>query len=273
MDNQCVMIRIAALLLIAIIIDASAVNISYIRRDADVRVIVGSHRIVADILVVPSNRRVYILAIVPIHESSQDLAGFECGGIDRNGMIQLAALIQSIRDINQLNILPDGIEIGLIAIDSCGSDVRTIADLYELLAGVERDAIVAVIRIDSTSMPNFDALIRYLRLPTIGTYLSSASPHQKYPLQVSTAPNVHHLIATIIDLLTHLHIDCVSVLFNGAGYGRSAMAFGQSAKENRICVNEKVTFSSVDEAQLAIRKLLLSEARIVVVFASERTCK
>lgn len=269
------MLRSCAVVLCVLISIVVAINISYVRRDANVHLIVGSHRIVDDIIVIPSNRRLYLLAIVAVHESA-DFAGYECGGIDANGFVQLAALMQSIADVNRLGILP-GIELGLIAIDSCSADVRTVADFYELLAGVEREAIVGVIRIDATSMPNFDALSRYFRMPTIGAYFGGPTVGADEQLRVATLPDARHIVVVMVEMLERMQVGCVSLVFDAGSYARMAMEFARSAEKQRICVDEKLAFAggspNIEVAQLAVRKLLLSEARIVVVFASERTCK
>uniref|UniRef100_A0A914XKV2 G-protein coupled receptors family 3 profile domain-containing protein n=1 Tax=Plectus sambesii TaxID=2011161 RepID=A0A914XKV2_9BILA len=242
---------------------------------SNVRFSVRSHRILDDIVVVPSNRRLYMLVVMPVHES-RNYQGYECGEVDINGFIKLAAFLKALAEVNANKAILPGIDLGAIVIDSCASDLRTVADFYELLAGtnIERKDIVAIVRADRTEMINFDALSRYFRLPTVNAYITP-SLMVRDGFTAGTLPSDAAIVTAIADLLVAMEWSCVNILFDGAAmYAETAMLMRTVAEQRKLCVNENIVFNgapTANTAQLAIRKLLLSEARVVIVFASDRT--
>lgn len=80
--------------------------------------------------------------------------------------------------INESNLLKEiGVDIGAIIVDSCSTDLRSVADLYELLSGtnIQKSDLIAIIRDDSTFMPNTEQIIRQLNLPVVNTFFTTRS--------------------------------------------------------------------------------------------------
>ncbi|KAK6745109.1 hypothetical protein RB195_011675 [Necator americanus] len=177
---------------------------------AAAHVSVPSHRLLNDILVIPSSRRLYVLAIIPIHESA-DNQGFKCGRVDLNGFVRLAAFLDSLNQVNSNKILKDvGLSLGAVIIDSCSSDLRTVADLFELLSGtnIQKSDVVAMIRDDDSYLPNLDQLARHLRLPTLNTFFSKKDK----PLTTGTLPSIASVLEAMVGLLDHTKSTCLSLL-------------------------------------------------------------
>uniref|UniRef100_A0A914BVN5 G-protein coupled receptors family 3 profile domain-containing protein n=1 Tax=Acrobeloides nanus TaxID=290746 RepID=A0A914BVN5_9BILA len=222
-------------------------------RKANAHISVPSHRLLNDILVIPSNRRLYILAILPIHESA-DGQGFECGNVDVNSFVRLSAFLKALDDVNSGSQLREsGLHIGAVIIDSCSSDLRTLADLYELLSGtnIEKNDIIALVRDDSSHLPNID----------------------EFALTTGTLPLEAQLLTAIVDLLKHTHSTCVSVIFDDL-HAPTVKKLPQLASEKEICLDAQLHVSepsTVEAQQAVVRKLLLSEARIVIVLYGEKS--
>uniref|UniRef100_A0A0N5A807 ANF_receptor domain-containing protein n=1 Tax=Syphacia muris TaxID=451379 RepID=A0A0N5A807_9BILA len=206
-----------------------------------------------------------------------DLKGFECGQIDLNGFVRLAALIDVIERINAAKTLKDAaLSIGAVVVDSCSSDLRTLADLYELLFGtnierstVSRSELIAVIRDDSSYLPNVDEFTRYLQLPIINTFFSS----ENRPMTTGMLPSEESLIEAIIAFIRHTRSTCVSIVYDDS-HPNSAKLIEMHAESKRICVDGQIHIrgqSSVETAQMAVRKLLLTQARFVIIFVADNT--
>ncbi|KAK6058662.1 hypothetical protein COOONC_03767, partial [Cooperia oncophora] len=160
---------------------------------------VPSHRLLNDILVIPSSRRLYILAIIPIHESA-DNQGFECGRVDLNGFLRLGAFLDALNKVNSQRVLKDtGLSLGAVIIDSCSSDLRTVADLSD---------VVAIVRDDGAYLPNVDQLARHLNLPVMNTFFSTTVQ----PLTTGTLPSIASVLDAMIGVVQHTNSTCVSVL-------------------------------------------------------------
>ncbi|KAK6010543.1 hypothetical protein OSTOST_24427, partial [Ostertagia ostertagi] len=103
--------------------------------------------------------------------------GFECGRVDLNGFLRLGAFLDALNQVNSQRVLKDtGLSLGAVIIDSCSSDLRTVADLFELLSGtnIQKSDVVAVVRDDGAHLPNVDQLARHLNLPVVNTFFSTS---------------------------------------------------------------------------------------------------
>ncbi|CAI4230753.1 unnamed protein product [Auanema sp. JU1783] len=232
------------------------------------QVLVPSHRLLNDILVLPSTRRLYVLALLPIHES-HDNKGFECGKVDVNGFIRLAAFMDALEQVNSQPILRDaGLGLGAVIVDSCSSDLRTVADLYELLSGtnIQKSDLIAMIRDDGSYLPNVDDFARHLKIPVINTFFSTREQF----MATGTLPSIVSPLETMISLLTHTQSDCVSLIYDDL-YEESAKLMGDMAFARGVCIEQKLSLKgdSLTMAESAVRRLLLTEARVVVVLLGE----
>ncbi|CAI2347936.1 unnamed protein product [Caenorhabditis sp. 36 PRJEB53466] len=229
-----------------------------------------SHRLLNDVLIIPSSRRLYILAILPIHQSSGQ-QNFECGEIDVNAIVRMAAFLEALKTINESNLLKEiGADIGAIIVDSCSTDLRSVADLYELLSGtnIQRSDLIAIIRDDSTYMPNTEQIMSQLNLPVINTFFTTNSAAQTS----GTLPSMSLPIQSIIAALRHYQSTCVNVIFD-ENYAESVQELQKVALLEGMCVEVAIHVknSSNTVAEMVVRRLLLSEARIVVAMLSEDT--
>ncbi|ETN69582.1 hypothetical protein NECAME_15210, partial [Necator americanus] len=236
---------------------------------AAAHVSVPSHRLLNDILVIPSSRRLYVLAIIPIHESA-DNQGFKCGRVDLNGFVRLAAFLDSLNQVNSNKILKDvGLSLGAVIIDSCSSDLRTVADLFELLSGtnIQKSDVVAMIRDDDSYLPNLDQLARHLRLPTLNTFFSKKDK----PLTTGTLPSIASVLEAMVGLLDHTKSTCLSLLHDEL-HDDSARVLSELTMTGGMCLEQTVDLKRGSKSAMenALRRLLLSEARVVIVLLGEK---
>ncbi|PIC38369.1 hypothetical protein B9Z55_010404 [Caenorhabditis nigoni] len=229
-----------------------------------------SHRLLNDVLIIPSSRRLYILAILPIHQSTGQ-QNFECGEIDLNAVVRMAAFLEALKTINESNLLKEiGADIGAIIVDSCSTDLRSVADLYELLSGtnIQRSDLIAIIRDDSTYMPNTEQIMRQLSLPVINTFFTTHSA----PQTSGTLPSMSLPIQSVVSALRHYQSTCVNIIFDEK-YAETVSEFQKVALSEGMCVEVAIHVknSSSTVAEMVVRRLLLSEARIVVALLSEDT--
>uniref|UniRef100_A0A8R1DHS3 G_PROTEIN_RECEP_F3_4 domain-containing protein n=1 Tax=Caenorhabditis japonica TaxID=281687 RepID=A0A8R1DHS3_CAEJA len=229
-----------------------------------------SHRLLNDVLVIPSSRRLYILAILPIHQSSGQ-QHFECGEIDVNAIVRMAAFLDALKNINESHMLKEiGADIGAIIVDSCSTDLRSVADLYELLSGtnIQRSDLIGIIRDDSTFMPNTEQIMRQLNVPVVNTFFTSRLTTQTS----GTLPSMSLVIQSIVEALKTYHSTCVNLIFDEK-YADSILEFQRVAVTESVCVEVAIQMknSSSAVAEATVRRLLLAEARIVVALLSEDT--
>uniref|UniRef100_A0A8R1EM94 Receptor ligand binding region domain-containing protein n=2 Tax=Caenorhabditis japonica TaxID=281687 RepID=A0A8R1EM94_CAEJA len=229
-----------------------------------------SHRLLNDVLVIPSSRRLYILVILPIHQSSGQ-QHFECGEIDVNAIVRMAAFLDALKNINESHMLKEiGADIGAIIVDSCSTDLRSVADLYELLSGtnIQRSDLIGIIRDDSTFMPNTEQIMRQLNVPVVNTFFTSRLTTQTS----GTLPSMSLVIQSIVEALKTYHSTCVNLIFDEK-YADSILEFQRVAVTESVCVEVAIQMknSSSAVAEATVRRLLLAEARIVVALLSEDT--
>ncbi|UMM23982.1 hypothetical protein L5515_004434 [Caenorhabditis briggsae] len=229
-----------------------------------------SHRLLNDVLIIPSSRRLYILSILPIHQSTGQ-QNFECGEIDLNAVVRLAAFLEALKTINESNLLKEiGADIGAIIVDSCSTDLRSVADLYELLSGtnIQRSDLIAIIRDDSTHMPNTEQIMRQLSLPVINTFFTTHSLTQTS----GTLPSMSLPIQSVVSALRHYQSTCVNIIFDEK-YAETVSEFQKVALSEGMCVEVAIHVKNLSStvAEMVVRRLLLSEARIVVALLSEDT--
>ncbi|KAI6235448.1 G-PROTEIN-RECEP-F3-4 domain-containing protein [Aphelenchoides besseyi] len=236
---------------------------------AHTRVTVPSQRLLNDILVVRSSRRLYILALIPVHESL-NTNGYECGQIDVNAMVRLGAFLTALDEINQRVLEPD-LNLGVVVVDTCSSDLRTLANLYELFTGtnIDKSDIVSVILDDDNYFPITNQYLNHLNLPIVRTFFS----HQQSHMSISMLPSITQPVEAILDLLQFTQSTCVSVIHDES-YVDFVRGLSELAFERYMCIDKVVTANSTDGIigqQRVVRSLLLSEARVILVLYTERS--
>ncbi|PAV71577.1 hypothetical protein WR25_20532 [Diploscapter pachys] len=237
------------------------------RNQSSASVSVTSHRLLNDILVVPSSRRLYILAIIPIHESSH-YQGFDCGRIDVNGFSRMAAFLQSLQEVNKARALTEaGVSLGAVIVDSCSSDLRTVADLYELLSGtnIHKSDLVALVRDDSSHMPNVERLASHLRLPVLNTFFTT----RELPLTTGVLPAVGSVLESILSLLNHTNSTCASVIYDEL-HEDSMRLLTEISPDHDVCIEQRMMLNSEpSQGESVVRRLLLTDARVVIILLSD----
>ncbi|VDO26566.1 unnamed protein product [Heligmosomoides polygyrus] len=224
------------------------------------------------------------------------LAGFECGRVDLNGFLRLGAFLDALNEVNSNRILKDvGLSLGAVIIDSCSSDLRTVADLFELLSGTNiqkvpktppslqryagiavfpvlsmqnfRADVVALVRDDGSHLPNVDQLANHLHLPIVNTFFST-SPQ---PLTTGTLPSIGSVLEAAMGLLEHFKSTCVSVLHDEL-HDHSARILSELSIGRGVCLEQNIDLKrgSKSAVESALRRLLLTEARVVIVLLGDK---
>ncbi|CAJ0942378.1 unnamed protein product, partial [Mesorhabditis belari] len=234
---------------------------------------VPSHRLLNDLLVIPSPRRLYILAILPIHQSA-DSRGLDCGKVDVDGFVRLAAFLDALNQVNSGRSMREaGLSLGAVVIDSCRSDLRTVADLFELLSGtnIHRQDLVALVRDDGSHMPNVDDFAKHLKLPTINTFFS----RREQPLSTGTLPPVTTPLEALTSLLAYTHSSCATVVYDDL-FADAVTVLSEMSISRGLCIEQKMLLNtagsavgSVGSADAVVRKMLLTEARVAIVLLGE----
>ncbi|GMS91515.1 hypothetical protein PENTCL1PPCAC_13690 [Pristionchus entomophagus] len=239
-----------------------------------------SNRLQNDILIVPPPKgsRLYVLVLIAVHESSEHAwKGTECGRVNLDGFIKLTAFLHALKEANSSPLLSSTLSLGAVIVDTCASDLRTIADLYELLAGSEisKSDLVAVIRDDDSHLPNVDLFVAQLGLPIIYAYpergLSSATPPLPIDITpISTAsPLQGPALNGLLVALKHTNSSCFSLLYD-APHKSLLSPIRAIADRLEMCIEERLQIDLDDNnADLAVRRLLLTESRAVLVLLSQ----
>ncbi|GMT19715.1 hypothetical protein PFISCL1PPCAC_11012, partial [Pristionchus fissidentatus] len=238
-----------------------------------------SHRLQNDILIVPPPKgsRLYVLVLISIHEASEHAwKGYECGRVNLDGFVKLTAFLHALKEANSSPLLSSTLSLGAVVVDTCSSDLRTIADLYELLAGSEisKSDLVAVIRDDDSHLPNVDLFVSQLGLPVIYAYPERGqSPSSPLPIDVTPISTASPLqgpaLNGLLVALKQTNSSCFSLLYD-APHKSLISPIRTIADRLEMCIEERIQIDLDDNnADLAIRRLLLTESRAVLVLLSQ----
>ncbi|CAJ0578803.1 unnamed protein product, partial [Mesorhabditis spiculigera] len=203
---------------------------------------VPSHRLLNDLLVIPSARKLYVLAILPIHQSA-DAKGLDCGQVDVDGFVRLAAFLDALNQVNSGRAMREaGLTLGAVVIDSCKSDLRTVADLFELLSGtnIHRQDLVALVRDDGSHMPNVDDFARHLKLPTINTFFS----RRDLPLVTGTLPPMSAPLDALVSLLEYTKSSCAMVVYDEL-FADAVSALSEMGVARGLCLEQQARVAIV----------------------------
>ncbi|EYC21862.1 hypothetical protein Y032_0018g3568 [Ancylostoma ceylanicum] len=130
-----------------------------------------------------------------------------------------------------------------------------------------RSDVVAMIRDDGSYLPNLDQLARHLHLPTVNTFFTT----KDQPLTTGTLPSMSSVLEAMVGLLEHTNSTCVSLLYDEL-YDDSARLLSELGVTRGVCLEQIVDLKrgSKSAMESALRRLLLTEARVVVVLLGEK---
>ncbi|XP_067004310.2 uncharacterized protein [Anabrus simplex] len=163
-----------------------------------------------------------IAATFDIHEPSQH--PLECSSvINKKGIEQLEAFLWAVEQVNLNNT---HLSIGAIALDSCGSVVKTSRDISDFLS-MEETNDISKIPTTSNNVIAFVAgggtelagsvmeAVGHLKIPVLVPQAGGPSPQRKkfspYPLQLASTNTAQ--ASAILSLLHHLKWSCFSVVY------------------------------------------------------------
>ncbi|XP_076068508.1 uncharacterized protein LOC143040959 [Oratosquilla oratoria] len=210
-------------------------------------------RLEEEFLLEPSDNRVYLAGLFPIHASSPD--GSECGdSINAAAMQDLEAFLWAIDQINTHEKLLAGIQLGALVFDTCGSQVRALNHLTNLvsesLPGVlpAPDEVMAVV----TSLDPKIARVTGEMLASLNvTSINLGSTPAQSPFALQMNPPMNEEAETIIQILRHLGWDYVSVVYT-AGNDEAmegAHSLRTLAEATGVCVAKEVAIQPGEEGE------------------------
>ncbi|KAK5967281.1 hypothetical protein GCK32_011717, partial [Trichostrongylus colubriformis] len=127
--------------------------------------------------------------------------------------------------------------------------------------------VVAIIRDDGTYLPNVDQVARHLNLPIVNTFFSTSVQ----PLTTGTLPSIASILEAMMDVLQHTNSTCVSVLHDEL-HDYSSRILSELSIARGVCLEQVIDLKTGSKAAMetALRRLLLTEARIVVVLLGDK---
>ncbi|XP_069678510.1 uncharacterized protein [Periplaneta americana] len=168
----------------------------------------------------------YIAATLSVHEASRN--PLECGGeVSKQGIEQLEAFLWAIDQVNRNN---SHLSLAAIALDTCGSIVKTSRDVSNFLNRQESNIfdglnntdinIVALLAGGDTELAgSVTDAVGHLGVavlaPQAGGPPAQRKKYSPYPLQL--APSNAVRAASILALLHHLQWNCFSVMYHQDG--------------------------------------------------------
>lgn len=240
---------------------------------------VGSVRAMQDAIVIPPSRKFAVAGIFPVHKTGPQ--SFSCGLFNpSSGFQKLVAFLYALREVNRDPYVLPGIELGGIAIDSCSSEERAMADLFEFLSqmdletNIKAEDIISVVGLGDKESTHLHSLLKYLEIPQVSSIPTSLASYGD-PWMLGTVPSEETHVHIFTEIAALMKWTYVSILHEAnPTFETTVNYFKQQANKQGICVAKQVslrTFATLEDAQLVVRQLVLTTgSRTVFAFTSNR---
>lgn len=240
---------------------------------------VGSVRAMQDAVIIPPSRKFSVAGIFPVHKLGPQ--SFSCGQFNpSSGFQKLVAFLYALREVNLDPYVLPGIELGAIAIDSCSSEERAMADLFEFLSQLDTESnikaedIVSVVGLGDKESVHMHSLLKFLEIPQVSSIPTSLASYGD-PWMMGTVPSEETHINIFVEIAMLMKWSYISVLYEmNTAYETTVNHFKQRANKHGICIAKQVglsPFASAEEAQIIVRQLVLATgSRSVYAFIGNR---
>ncbi|XP_046396653.1 metabotropic glutamate receptor 2-like isoform X2 [Ischnura elegans] len=243
-------------------------------------------------------------ALFPIHKKGS--VGVECGRIQlEDGIQPLEAALYTIKQINKNDKILPGVNLGMIAFDSCDNAAYALEQSLDFVKGFiahfnehhetefqcldgsmpkfrggSFDQVVAVIGAQSSSVTiQVATMLRLFKVPQV-SYLStspSLSNQDRFPYFFRTVPSDINQAHVMLAMLSQFNWTYVSVIYSDNDYGNHGFeTLSTLAGNYSVCFStpqriDKDRFTADDYDRVIHTLVNKTNVRVVVVFAEKTT--
>ncbi|XP_071451567.1 metabotropic glutamate receptor 3-like [Hetaerina americana] len=243
-------------------------------------------------------------ALFPIHKKGS--GGVECGRIQlEDGIQPLEAALYTIKQINSNDKILPGVDLGMIAFDSCDNAAFALEQSLDFVKGFiahfnehhetefqcldgstpkfrggSFDQVVAVIGAQSSSVTiQVATMLRLFKVPQV-SYLStspSLSNQERFPYFFRTVPSDINQAHVMLAMLSQFNWTYVSVIYSDNDYGNHGFeTLSALAANYSVCFStpqriDKERFTASDYDTVIHTLVNKTNVRVVVVFAEKTT--